>query len=102
MVPVGSAAGELFHHEAGAAAGDMRDDRSSPVDFRDQAQIDCEREVNLLSLTQAEILGLDEYAVCTQIFSFANPAFSSRHDDVNRRSCSVAGVQATLHSYQPL
>jgi len=30
------AAGELFHHESGAAARDMGDDRRAAMDFRDQ------------------------------------------------------------------
>jgi hypothetical protein len=78
------------------------DDRGAAMDLGHEAQIDGERELNLLALAQAEIFSLDEYAVRAQILRLADAALSSRHDDVHRSSRSVASVQATLHRYRPL
>ena len=80
----------------------MRDDGRTAVDLGHQTEIDGKCELHLLTLAQTEVLGLDEDAVRAQVFRLANPAFSSRHHDVYRSPRSVAGMQATLHRYQPL
>src|SRR5215467_12929297 len=54
--------GEGFHHEPGAAARDVRDDRRAAVQLGDAAEVDGEGQHHLLTLAQAEIGGLDEHA----------------------------------------
>src|SRR5271168_558155 len=92
-----SAARELLHHESGTAAGDVRHDGGAPMNLGDQSQIDGEGELHLLSLAQAEVFRFDEDAVCTQVFSLADPALATGHHHVHGRACAVSGVQATLH-----
>jgi hypothetical protein len=76
----------------------MGDDGRAAVDLRYQPKVDGKGELHLLTLAQSEILGLDEHAARAQILRLANPALSSRHDDIHGRPRSVTGMQATLHS----
>src|SRR5580704_8506424 len=96
----GSAAGELLHHEAGAAARHVRNDGRTAMDLGDESQVDGERELHMLSLAQTEILRLDEHAVGAQILGLADPALTPRHHHIDRGTCAVAGVQTTLHSLE--
>jgi hypothetical protein len=92
-----SAAGKLLHHEAGAAAGDVRHDGGSTMDFRDQSQVDGESQLHLLPFAQPEIFSLDEYAIGAQVLGLANAALPAGHHHVHSRARAVSGVQATLH-----
>lgn len=52
--------GEGFHHQSGAAARNMGDDRGAAMQLGDGAEVDGEREHHLLAFTQTEVGGLDE------------------------------------------
>src|SRR5208283_2304427 len=97
-----SVPGELLHHQAGTTACDMRHDGRAAVDLRHQPQVDRERELYLLSLSQSQIFRLDEHAVGAQILRLADPAFAARHDDLDRGASAVAGTQTPLHPDESL
>jgi hypothetical protein len=77
------------------------DDGRPPVQFRDRAQIDCEREHDLLSLAQTQIGRFDEYAGSAQIDGLAELPSATRDGDVDNCSSTVPRVQAAFHLNEP-
>lgn len=92
---------EAFHHEAGTAFRDVCDDRRATVNFRHDAEIDRECEVDRRTFFQAEILGFDEDAVCAEITRSAQLAWAAGNGDEDRRARTMACMKASLH-LQPL
>ena len=65
-IEAASAAGEMFHHQARAAARDVRDDRGTAMNLGHQSQVDRECQLHLLALAQAKVFRLYEDAVCAR------------------------------------
>ena len=86
-----------FHHQTRAATGDVSYDGRPPVQLRDGAEIDSEGEGDLLTLTQSEIGGLDEYAGGAEIDRLAKLAAASWNHDVDNRPSTVPRMQAAFH-----
>src|SRR5271155_308275 len=53
------------HHQPGATAGDMRNDRGAPMNFCDGAEVNGEGKFHLLALAQPERGRMHEHAVGT-------------------------------------
>ena len=94
-----SAARELLHHEARAAARDVRDNRRAAMNLRHQSQVDRECQLDLLPLAKTQIFRLNKHAVRAQILCFANSALPAGHHHVHCCARAVAGVQSSLHPY---
>ncbi len=73
-----SAPTKMFHHQPGAAARDVRDDRRASMDFSDQPKVNGERQLHLLAFVQAEAFGLHEHTIRAEVPGPADPAFSPR------------------------
>jgi hypothetical protein len=96
-----SRAGQTFHHQSGAALGNMRDNRRAAMDLRYYTQVDCEGEVDSGAFLQSEILGFDEHAVRAQVTRAAQLARPSRNGDVDGGARAMSCMKASLH-LQPL
>ena len=96
-----ASAGEAFHHESGATARDVRDDRSPTMDFRDDAQVDRKREMNRRAFLEPEIFGLDKDAVRAQITCATQLAGTTWNGDIDRSTCTMTSVEASLHVQIP-
>ena len=57
----------ILHHQAGAAARNVRDDRGAAMQLGDGAEADGKREFDGLALAQAHVAGLDEHASGAQV-----------------------------------
>ena len=84
--------GQAFHHQPGAAFGDVRDDGRATVNFRDDAEIDREGEMNGGALLEAEVRSFDEHAIRAQIARSTQLACASRNGDVDRRTGTMTCV----------
>jgi hypothetical protein len=72
-----------------------------PVQFCDGAEVDCERQYDLLSFAQTQIGGLDEYARGAQIDCFTQLPAATRDSDVDDCSSTVPRMQAAFHLNEP-
>src|SRR5712671_1401582 len=97
LIGARSAGGVGVHHQAGAAARNMRYDGGAAMYLGDRAQVDGEGELHLLSLAQAERSGADEHTVGAQIDRAAEAALARRHHDVYRGARPMACVQTSFH-----
>ena len=80
----------------------MRDYRAAPMQLGDRAQVDGERQMYLLSFTKAETRRADEDTRGRKVDGSAEATLSIRQQNVDRRACSVAGMQSSFHSNAPV
>jgi hypothetical protein len=86
-----------FHHQAGAAAGDMCDDRRTPVQLGHRTQVDRECEHDLLTLAKAKIRRLDENAGGTEIDRLAQLSATTWNGDIDNGTGTVPRMKAAFH-----
>src|SRR5262245_22583235 len=67
----------------------------------DGAEIDRERELDLLSLAESEIRGLDEHTRGGEIDGAAEFFAARRRRDVHRGPRTMPGMQSALHRLDP-
>jgi hypothetical protein len=79
----------------------VSDHGGPPVQFCHGAQVDRERQYDLLALAQTQIGGLNEYARRAQIDGLAQFPAATRDSDVDNCSSTVPRVQAAFHLNQP-
>ena len=91
------AVGVGIHHQARAAAGDMGDDGGPPMDLGDRAEVDRERQLDLLAFAQPEVGGLDEDAGGAEIDCTTEFFAPAGDGDVHGGARPVTGVQTALH-----
>jgi hypothetical protein len=84
--------GEGIHHQAGATARNVRDHRSTAVQFGDRAQIDRKRETDLLAFAQPQARSADEDAGGAQIDRPAQATLTIRQKNVDSRACAMPRV----------
>lgn len=94
-------AGQAFHHQTGAAARDVSDDRRATMNFGDDAEIDGEGEMHSCAFLETEILGFDEDTIRTQVASTAQLAGTTWNGNINGSACAVTSVEASLHVSDP-
>src|SRR5689334_17958732 len=90
-----------LHQQPGAAARNVRDNGGAAMELGDGAEIDREREFDLLSLAQTQIRGFDEDAGGTEIHRATQLASAARDIDVDGSSGAVPGVQSAFHGSGP-
>src|SRR5262245_23992294 len=72
------------------------------MELGDGAEVDRESELDLLTLAQTQIGGLDEHAGGTEIHRAAQLPASAGDVDVDGGSGSVPGMQSAFHGSWPL
>src|SRR5512145_1683466 len=93
----GGSAAVALHHQAGAAARDVRDDRGAAMQLGHGAEADGERELDGLALAQAHVAGLDENAGRAQVAGAAKTMTLTGQQHVNGRAGPVACRESPLH-----
>jgi hypothetical protein len=74
----------------------MRHDGRAAVELRYRAQVDRKSKLDVLTLPQTEIRGLDEYPGRAEIHGLAELSFSTRRGDVHDGPGPMPGVQAAF------
>jgi hypothetical protein len=72
-------------------------DRGSAMELRDSSQIDGKSQDDLLTLSQTQVGGFNEYARSAQIDSLTQLSAATRDSDIDNGSCTVPRVQAAFH-----
>jgi hypothetical protein len=92
-----SARAVRFHHQSGAATGDVGDDRCAPVQLGHGAEIDCEGQHDLLTFAEPQISRLDEYARSAEIDRLAQLSATTWNGDIDDGTGTVPRMKAAFH-----